>query len=124
MTQAMIDAGAQMQRLLNRLGAGWTPRTTWATTEIQRHAARLSAIGERECNGVRGPDGHMKWDEQDQERADFEREDSERAIIDAFSEAMDSETLSRLEIEFQGDPRGQSVIVNMIDGPQRVATFG
>lgn len=122
--KAMTEGGRTMQHLLNTLDAGWTPRTTWATTEIVRHAKRLSAIGERECNGVRGPDGHQKWDENDQEQADFEREGSERAILDAFAEAMDSETLARLDIEFQGDPRGPSVIVHIKDGPQYVAAFG
>jgi len=122
--QNMINAGKQMQHLFNALDCGWTPRTTWATAEIARHAVRLSAIGERECNGVMGPDGFMKWDEDDQKKADFEREGSERAVLDAFAEAMDTETLARLDIEFQGDPRGPSVIVHIQDGPRYVAAFG
>lgn len=123
MNMTSVDAGAEMHRLFNHLDIGWTPRTTWATGEILRHAVRLSNIALRECNGVRGDDGYMRWNEADQTQADFEREGSERAAIDAFAEAMDTDTFNRLDIEFQSDPRGPSVIVNTKDGAQRVAVF-
>jgi hypothetical protein len=86
---------------------------------IRSEAMRLSNLGERECNGVMQPDGFMGWTEKDQAKADNMRAGAETRAKQAFEQLFDRATLDRIEIEFQGDPRGPSIIVNIKGGPSR-----
>ncbi len=90
---------------------------------LRAAARRLGAIGVRECNGVIGPDGFAKWGEADQRKADTERDREEKRIRGTLRNAFLASDFERLDIEFQGDPRGPAVYVHVKNGPQRVATF-
>ena len=90
--------------------------------EISNGARRLSRLGEQECNGVIGPDGFAKWDDQDQERNDKARERAQKRVAAALGRIFDSETAGRIVVEFQPDPRGPSVILHT-NTAQRVACF-
>lgn len=92
-------------------------------TELRQAAMRLSNLSERECNGVIGPDGHAKWDDNDQAAADKARDKAEKRATDALQFLLDADAFKRTEIEFQPDPRGPSIILHVKDGPQRVACF-
>lgn len=109
-------------RMLDALDAGSRDSETVNArlSDLRTAAMRLSNLGEQACNGVRGPDGHMKWDEADQQRNDDACERAEERAKAALNGLLDDETYARLEIEFQGDPRGPSVIVHIKNGPQRV----
>jgi hypothetical protein len=72
---------------------------------IYRGELRLQRIGERECNGVPGPDGYAKWDEADQAQADKERSAAIDRITSAFKGLL-GDDLNGGTLEFQGDPRG------------------
>ena len=93
-----------------------------AAKVIRRNAATLNRIGEMECNGVLGPDGFAKWDKNDQARADRRRTTAEKRIVEAIKGAILSPFCQRLEIEFQGDPRGAPVLISL-DGQERFACF-
>lgn len=85
-----------------------------------RNAARvLSRISEQECNGIMR-NGYATWTDEDQQRADQRRDAAEKRFSDALGALFDAETFKRIDIEFQGDPRGPSVLVHIKDGPQRV----
>lgn len=86
-------------------------------------AMQLDRISIRECNGVRGPDGFMKWDDSDQAKADRDRTRCEKRVTDALSDLFDSETFKRIEIEFQSDPRGAPVYVHIKNGPQHIMSI-
>jgi hypothetical protein len=92
-------------------------------TELRAAAMRLSNLAEQECNGVIGPDGHAKWDEQDQAKNEKARQKAEDRALRAVEFLVDAETFKRLEIEFQPDPRGPSVIIHVKDQHQRAACF-
>lgn len=122
---AFNDAKKEFYSLVDRLDVG-TPgfEIVQHNLTIMRSAAmRLSNIGERECNGVIGPDGFAKWDDADQKHADNVRANAEKRVSDSLAALFDAETLARLELEFQGDPRGPSVIIGIKDGPQRIVTL-
>lgn len=125
MTQSIEDARAEYYRLVDRLDVG-TPGWTIATAHLKtlRLAARaLTRLSERECNGVIKPDGFAGWDDIDQKHADEARERAEKRVQSAIDGLFDSETRRNIEVEFQPDPRGPSVIINLVNGPQRVACF-
>lgn len=90
---------------------------------IRNTARRLDQLNLLECNGVIGRDGFAKWDEEDQQRNDANRERATNRARDAFAAMFDAATMELLEIEFQGDPRGPAITVNVKGGAQRVATF-
>lgn len=92
-------------------------------SELRAAAMRLSNLSEKECNGVIGPDGHAKWDDKDQAQADKARDRAEQRATRAIESLFDCEAFKRVEIEFQPDPRGPSIILHVKDGPQRVACF-
>ena len=117
------EAKKEFYRLMDTLDAGLTRETFEAIAEIRKAAMRLSNLHERECNGVVGPDGFMKWDEEDQDRNDIAIERCKERVYKATSLAMDLESLGKVSIEIQSDPRGPSVIYHIKDGPQRVACF-
>lgn len=115
---------SEYYRLLDALDVG---SPGWDTVNTSLHtfrnaAMRLSSIGERECNGVMGPDGFAKWDEADQAKADRDSEAAQRRAIAALEALFDAETFKRLAIEFQGDPRGPSITVSVVGGSQRILT--
>lgn len=104
---------ADYYRLLDVLDVGSrdASSTLFWLRAIRADAMRLSNLGERECNGVMKADGFMGWDDADQRKADNTRRNAEKRIRDALDQLFDRETFNRLVIEFQGDPRGPSVIV-------------
>ena len=121
----LIEAQNEYYRLVNALGIGspdWSAMRE-VPRELRLAAKALGRIGERECNGVIGPDGFAKWNEDDQAKADRERARYEKRIRDALERVFDVETFNRLNIEFQNDPRGPAVYIHIKNGPQRVATF-
>lgn len=109
-------------RLLDLLDVGSRDSSTVQAllNELRQAGMRLSNLGEQACNGVRGPDGHMKWDDADQRRNDDACMRAETRVKVALDKLFDVETFNRLDIEFQGDPRGPSVIIGIKNGPQRV----
>lgn len=119
------EAQKEYYRLCNTLDAGSPSATVtrYNVNELRLAARQLGAIGERECNGIIGPDGFAKWDDEDQDKADKARARHEKRIRNALAALFDAETFNRLDIEFQGDPRGPAAYVHVKGGPQRVATF-
>lgn len=93
--------------------------TRYWIAALRSEAMRLSNLGERECNGVRQPDGFMGWTDKDQAKADNQRKGAETRAKEALSQLFDRATLNRLEIEFQGDPRGPSIIISIKGGMSR-----
>lgn len=119
----LTDAQSEFYKLLDMIDAGLTPHTFKCIRDLRSAAMRLSNLAEKECNGVIGPDGFAKWDDNDQEKNDKAILRAANRVVDAVSGAMDSESFAKVQIEFQGDPRGPSVILHIKDGPQRVACF-
>ena len=109
-------------KLLDALDVGYrdADEVRWSLAVMRLAAMRLSNLGEQACNGVRGPDGHMKWDDADQRRNDDACMRAEARVKVALGKLFDVDTFNRLDIEFQGDPRGPSVIIGIKNGPQRV----
>lgn len=119
------DAMKEYYRLCDRLDVGspsGVDTRAWML-EARQAAMHLSNIHVRECNGVIGADGFAKWDDADQAQADRESLAAANKALNAFSKLFDAETYARLVIEFQGDPRGPSIIVSVRDGAQRVLTL-
>lgn len=119
-----IDLRRKYYRLLDALDVGSINAMTVSNhlDTFRSAAMRLSNIGERECNGVMGHDGFMKWDDADQAKADRERDAAEGRAIAAREALFDAETFKRLSVEFQGDPRGPSIKVHIVDGAQNIMT--
>lgn len=122
--QTLEQAKKEIFTLADRLGVTALPYETLNlhTAEIRRAAMRLGSLGERQCNGVIGPDGHAKWDDKDQETCDRWTATAERRAATALR-FLFCDAFKRLEIEFQGDPRGPSIIIHERYGRQRLATF-
>jgi len=108
----LLDVGVQNYQTLR-----------YHLTELRAAAMRLSNLAEQECNGVIGPDGHAKWDDRDQARNEKARQKAEERASRAIEFLVDSDTFKRLDIEFQPDPRGPSIILHIKDGMQRAACF-
>ena len=107
----------EMFKLCDVLDCGSNSGFRADCAEIRRAAMRLSNIGERECNGVIGPDGFAKWDDADQAKADADRNRAEKRVNDALDRMFDAETRKRIVVEFQGDPRGPSVKIGTQERP-------
>jgi hypothetical protein len=122
----LIDARKSFFAMCDRLDlAPNFALTASVIKQIRDCAMRLSSIAERECNGVNDPKhpGCQKWDDKDQAHADRVHANNERKILAALESVFDNADFSRLEIEFQGDPRGPSVIIHERGGMQRLASF-
>jgi hypothetical protein len=107
-------------RLMHELDVVFTAEARENVKALRQAGMTLSNISEMECNGVPGRDGHMKWDEADQQRADNRRAGAEKRAITALKDMFSAETFKRLHIEFQGDPRGPSIIVGIRGGTDRI----
>lgn len=119
------ETTSELYRLADKIAAttcGFDAMSA-AANEIRLASKALQRINERECNGIPGPDGYMKWDDEDQERADKQRERHEKRVIEALGSAFALNILPLLDIEFQGDPRGAPVIVHTKGKQDRLATF-
>jgi hypothetical protein len=116
------EAEKELFRIADRLDMATSGNPFEAAHGMRYEAMQLDALNLRECNGVIGPDGFAKWDDQDQARNDRLRANSiarfKALMIDTFP--GDIELLTRYE--FQGDPRGPSIRVYGLDG-QALATF-
>jgi hypothetical protein len=119
------DTRQAFYRLTDILDVGITNYQTLRhhLAELRVAAMRLSNLAEQECNGVIGPDDHAKWDEQDQARNEKARQKAEDRASRAIEFLLDAETFKRLEIEFQPDPRGPSVILHIKNQYERAACF-
>jgi len=119
------EARKEIYRLLDTMDVG-SPgfeAISESAFTLRNSARRLQWLGERECNGVTGPDGFAKWDEGDQAKNDSDREKAENRAAKAIEAIMDSEARQRIEIEFQGDPRGAPILIHEKNGRQRIAVF-
>lgn len=117
----MNEARKEYFRIADAIDAPYKEGAAERIATIRRAAMRLDWIGIRECNGVTGLDGFAKWDDDDQAKADRHRQLAEQRAKNAFAEAFN---MTRLAIEFQGDPRGPSIIVwDSADTGRRLATF-
>jgi hypothetical protein len=119
------QARTETFRILDVLDAGLPSFDTSSRciADLRKAARRLQYLGERECNGVIGPDGYAKWDDADQASNDKARTKAETSATAALDALLDTETRGRVEIEFQGDPRGAPILIHEKGGRQRIAVY-
>lgn len=117
-----VEAEKEVFRIADRLDLTTAGNPFEAAHEMRRVAMGLDALNVKECNGVRGPDGFMKWDEQDQAKADKRRENLTAQFKALMLQTFPADIEDKVKYEFQGDPRGPSVKVYALDG-QQLATF-
>lgn len=91
--------------------------------EIGLACKRLHQISLRECNGVKGPDGNMKWDDSDQATADRTRKIAQNRVMQALHGALGVSGIKCIQVEFSADPRGAPVVVHTKGKQDRLATF-
>ena len=89
---------------------------------ITTEAKNLNTLALKECNGITCADGSQRWTEADQENNDKLRALDEKLIVRAFR-TLWPDTMHKMIIEFQADPRGPSVIIHEKDGAQYVGAF-
>ena len=82
----------------------------------------LSRLNLDRCNGVRQADGFAGWSDANEQHARHRESIIMQAIAEAFATAFGSRR-SSLVLEYQGDPRGPALVVNAINGPERIAVF-
>jgi len=93
-----------------------------AAREIRLATMRAHRLAERACNGVQGPDGHMKWTDADEEWNQNQIERQIQRVADALS-GLDPRWSSKYDLEHQADPRGAPFIVHTVGVQDRAATF-
>lgn len=112
----------QLYRVIDAVGDNGEGMGVYRFHALRKAARYLDQISVRECNGVQGPDGHMKWDDQDQRRADKARTRWEERALDALRDVFGAD-LPQIDVEFQGDPRGPSIIIHTKGKQDRLAAF-
>lgn len=94
-----------------------------AIERVRLSARRLDWANEHECSGFPCANGEFRLTDDDQAKLDRTRETHERHVTDAFARLFDTDTLARIRIEFQGDPRGPAIRIHEKDGAQDVGAF-
>lgn len=123
------EARIETRRLLDRAGVERPDDGTVElfSDELALCARRLHRINMRRCNGI--PDGFhdngeskMRWNDDDESEANEQEERYlERAQAALHSLLGSKRGLARLE--YNSDPRGAPLTIDMVGGEPRVATF-
>lgn len=114
----------ELVKLINLLDVGTPSNFPAVVNTLQSAGAKLSRLSEVACNGVFDrATGFMRWNDEDQATNDRQRDEQEQRATMALESLFDAATCARLDVEFQGDPRGPSIIIGVKGGQSRVVTL-
>ena len=82
-----------------------SPEAAKAAVELVAQARVLTTISLDECNGLRGPDGHAYWGEDEQVKADRARTEAQRVAANMAHDLFGA----GVRLSLHSDPRGPSI---------------